>query len=133
MLGSAERISETRRRKKPESSTTRTLTAINTPLAAAGRCRPAAPDSNTPCGVTLEHAWNIEDQRDAAVTSDGGAGHARSALQHFAQWLDDHFFLADQLIDDEADPLGAHRKDHHMAFALLFVSGGTDQPALEVE
>src|ERR1700712_4166387 len=34
IVGSEERISETRRRKKPESSTTRTLTAINTPKSA---------------------------------------------------------------------------------------------------
>src|SRR5471030_229844 len=111
MFESAERISETRRRKNPESSTTRTLTTINTPLDGARLSRPAPPESNTPCGVTLEHARDIENQRDAAVTSDGGAGHARGSLKHFAQWLDDHFFLAHQLIDDKADPLRAHRQD----------------------
>src|SRR5471030_1449344 len=133
MFESAERISETRRRKNPESSTTRTLTTINTPLDGARLSRPDPPESNTPCGVTLEHTRDIENQRDAAVTSDGGAGHARGSLKHFAQWLDDHFFLAHQLIDDKADPLRAHRQDHHMALALLFVSGGADQPAFEVE
>src|SRR5450830_858287 len=135
MLGSAERISETRRRKNPESSTTRTLTTINTPLgtAAADLSPAAGPESNTPCGVTLEHARHVENQGNATVTGNGGARHARGPLQHLAQRFDDHFFLADQLIDDKADPLGAHRKDHHMAFTLLFVSSRADQPALEVE
>ena len=58
--------------------------------------------SNTPCGVTLEHARNLENQCDAAVTGNGGARHARGSLEHFAQWLDDYFFLTHQLIDDEA-------------------------------
>src|SRR5690606_26582584 len=74
IVGSAERISETRRRKKPESSTTRTLTAINTPLGGATR-QGAPPKSNTPRGVTLEHARDVENQRNAPVAGDGGPGH----------------------------------------------------------
>ena len=40
---------------------------------------------------------------------------------------------ADQLIDDEADALVADAENHHVTFALLFLSGVMDQPALEVE
>ena len=37
------------------------------------------------------------------------------------------------MIDHKADALGAHRKNHHMPFALLFMGRRGHQPALEVE
>src|SRR6218665_3460710 len=162
MFESAERISETRRRKKPESSTTRTLTAITAPmnppeaplghrawccawqrrsayLHRVNATLPAAITSglmhapSDTTRVTLEHAWHIQDQSDTPVTGDSSPRHSGCALQHFAQGLDYHLLLAHQLIDDKADTLGAHGENHHMAFVLLFVLGTADQPALEVE
>src|SRR5690606_1727455 len=73
---------------------------------------PATPESNTPGGVTLEHARYIENQGDATVTGNGGARHAWRTLQHLAQRLDYHFFLTYQLIDDKTDSLSTHRQDH---------------------
>lgn len=80
-----------------------------------------------------EHARHIEDQGDAPVPGDGGARHAGGALQHLAEWLDHHFFLSHQLVDDETDALGADRQDHHVSLTLLFVGRTRHQPALEIE
>src|SRR3990167_4668392 len=130
IFGSAERISETRRRKKPESSTTNTLTTINTPK--RRRLRRRREQSDAP-RVALEHARHVENQGDASIAGDGRARHAGRALEHLAQWLDHHFLLTDQLIDDETDALAADRENHHMTLALLLMGSATDQPALEVE
>src|SRR3989338_10066404 len=144
IFGSGESISETRRRKNPESSTTRTLTAINTPrklqklrraVAAGKRCeasqtrrpralsRPLGPPTSArepgplsartashPPRVALEHARHIENQGDASIAGDGGAGHARRALQHLAQGLDHHLFLTDPLVDHRSAALGGRRR-----------------------
>src|SRR5690606_41907724 len=93
--GSASSISLTRRRKNPASSTTSTLTVICPPLPSPR--------------VALEQAGNIQNQRDAPVTSDGRSRHAGRAMEHTPQRLDDHFFLPHQLVDHKTDPLGTNR------------------------
>src|SRR5690606_2744209 len=109
------RMSVSLRRKNPESSTTRTLIAITTPK----RTSPSGAGSASAASrVVFEHAGHIENQRDAAVAGDAGARQSRRALQHLAQGLDDHFFLAHQLVDDEADLLVADGDDHHVTFLL---------------
>src|SRR5690554_201435 len=92
ICGSASSISATRRRKNPESSTTSTLTTISSPSAAAR--------------VALEQAGYIQNQRYAPVAGDSRTRHAGGTVQHAPQRLDDHFFLAHQLVDHEAYPLG---------------------------
>src|SRR5690554_3214947 len=87
ICGSALSISVTRRRKNPESSTTRTLT---TPILL------------TAPRVAFEQPGNIQDQRYAPIAGDCRTGHPRRAMQHTTQRLDNHLFLANQLIDNEA-------------------------------
>ena len=54
-------------------------------------------------GEPLNERWDVDDQSDAAVTQDRGAGEPRNVADQVAQRLDDHFLLAEQPIHGQAD------------------------------
>ena len=69
-------------------------------------------------GFGGDHAIQIDQQNQAAVGSDGGAGEKFHAAQIFAEILDDDFVLAENFFDDEADLAIAGVGDHHVEVAV---------------
>src|SRR5690606_21897997 len=60
----------------------------------------------------LGKAAGVDDQRDAAVAEDGGAGHAGDALVVAFEVLDHDLLLAEQFVDLQRKP-AAIGLDHH--------------------
>src|SRR5690606_34644185 len=60
----------------------------------------------------LGEAAGVDDQRDAAIAEDGGAGHAGDALVVGLEVLDHDLLLAEQFVDLQRKP-SAVGLDHH--------------------
>src|SRR5690606_32856500 len=61
---------------------------------------------------SLGEAAGVDDQRDAAIAEDGGAGHAGDALVVGLEVLDHDLLLAEQFVDLQRKP-SAIGLDHH--------------------
>ena len=65
-------------------------------------------------GLGLAHVdevHRVEDERHGAVAEDGRPGEGFEARVQLGQLLDDGLVVADDLVDDEADPFFAARDD----------------------
>src|SRR6266852_8490300 len=77
-------------------------------------------DSGKDTGA-LRQPDDIQDERDPAISHDGGAGKYLDPLQLFAQWFDYNFLGIIDLIDDEAKQVIV-RLEHNNVDGLILLA-----------
>ncbi len=80
----------------------------------------------------VNESGNVQDQRDLAVSENGGAGHAFELLEVGFQALDDHLLLFLQAVHEQARML-SFRFHHQQALFQVFNAATVAKQAVETD